>query len=367
MNNYPYLVYRAIPGFYINNKIKIVSPGDHPAIDAHTLVWKGSIYDANGEVLPEARRELREIGFRQQEKSRLRVCMVYGPMDCDYFERGGYIQPSDSIPQMSMKLADGMHVVDIGVESDDSGQSGSIENVSFQKIDPNGEKDENPSDSAPADRLSDLRFIIEKRDCGPLIKADGKEWYFYVRKGVLDQDHPTIESAEWLEENPADFVRLIESLDDSPEFVEVLKLPPRCAIAGLFDKYDIELRRLKNRVVLLEKYGSGMVDSFVDRIALSGSPRSGYTIESSIETAWDDDNPLRLNSLCEGIVSRTEGLRTASEITKAIRETVICEYDRWEPAELDWDKVLEAIRSDKPKLAAEIGKILEEDRNGYVN
>lgn len=114
MKNYPYLVYRYKHGFYGTKNINFIKNADVPSdLEGAVIDWSGQIHDMDANITPECREVLREFGIREIEASMFRFCIVYGPNDCEYFEKGGIIQPSTEPPTMQIQLPKGLYDMDI--------------------------------------------------------------------------------------------------------------------------------------------------------------------------------------------------------------------------------------------------------------
>ncbi len=106
---YPYLVTRAIPGFYLNTNINFVK--DPTSISNKssgiTVHWEKVVYDSDGKISDDCRTALQSIAAERSQKFKLRVCLVYSESDCDYLEPNGTISVSTQPPSATLRLADG--------------------------------------------------------------------------------------------------------------------------------------------------------------------------------------------------------------------------------------------------------------------
>jgi hypothetical protein len=114
MKNYPYLVYRYKHGFYGTKNINFIKNADASSdLEGVVIDWSGQVHDKSGNITPECRKFLREFGIREIECSMFRFCIVYGPSDCDYFEKDGIVQPSTEPPTMQIQLSEGSYDMEV--------------------------------------------------------------------------------------------------------------------------------------------------------------------------------------------------------------------------------------------------------------
>lgn len=132
MKHYPCMIYRYQTGVYGNATINFVDDELlQPEGKGVTIHWKGQVYDEAGEITPKCRELLRAFGIKQKKESRFRLCIVYGPDDCDYFEPEGVVNHSKQPPYSTLTLTDGEY------ESEWDLASGSLD-LKLTKIDDSG-------------------------------------------------------------------------------------------------------------------------------------------------------------------------------------------------------------------------------------
>ncbi len=107
MTNYPFLVYLLEPGKFLTKTIRFV-PISEKSSDRSgiTVRCRISPYDDLGELLPEVRSLIRNVGHEEFIKTGLLVCAVYGPDDCDYIAPNGTPYPSNDPPRLGRNLFD---------------------------------------------------------------------------------------------------------------------------------------------------------------------------------------------------------------------------------------------------------------------
>lgn len=120
-----------------------------------------------------------------------------------------------------------------------------------------------------------------------------------------------------------------------------------------------DVARLEKRIVLLSVEGSGMIDSWVDIMSMTGTRKSGFVVETTM--AGDPyDSPC--NAFGEALGERCECPGDAEQLFEAI-QTVTHSDIRWDEIDWSWDEVLSNLRERDPKLSADLSEVLK-NRSG---
>lgn len=104
MTNYPYFTYQLMPGYYLTKTITFIPFDAEPVKRGISVCWRGDVFDAEGLILPAARKALQEIGWAEQRSTHMSVCVIYGPKDCDYIGPDGVPHWSNDPPRLTVNL-----------------------------------------------------------------------------------------------------------------------------------------------------------------------------------------------------------------------------------------------------------------------
>ncbi len=359
MNQYPYLVYRPIAAFYVNRPVTIVGSQQLSESGNGIVVrWDGKPYDEDHKITPECREVLRAVGRQQQQSSGMRVCMVYAPDDCDYFEPDGSIEQSQVPPSSWIETSEGDYFPEIIVDTVDEKEVGDTHGGDTEADDTEaGDIDEGNIDLGPTPAVAP----IGEKDASETVKLlnnkgtllaefDDMFWTFYHGdRSTYPVFHDTIV------ESPYYLIRELESIGADNELLSELSKKSK-ELKGVISSFRVDKRRLDKRIILFENEGTGAMDHFVDMISLIRDGKNGFYVETTIA---GDPYDFPCNAFGEILVGRCDNVSNAEQLFDAINEVTV--DDRWESIELSWDEIVENLRPHFPRLARGLARIVKQE------
>ena len=173
---------------------------------------------------------------------------------------------------------------------------------------------------------------LKDEDGNLIVEFDGKEWKIF---SDYNYDNPKIMYHDTVKETPFYLYQLLENVENSKQIIN--KLSQKSAeLKELFDNFFSEMKRLENRIVLVEKKGHGIIDEYVDRISLSGNPNVGFIVEETIEDDLSYDE-FKRNAFGEIVCVIAENIFGANDLYEAIHE--ITSEERWNNISWTWEEI----------------------------
>lgn len=191
------------------------------------------------------------------------------------------------------------------------------------------------------------------------VEFNGSEWRIF---NLNDTDGPQVFYHDDVLECPFYLFNSIGDLDDS-EFILSELSRKSTSLEKLIKEFQAELSRLTNRLILIERYGSGASDEFVDQIFVTDGKSAGLLLEATI--AGDNYGEFAVNAYGEiKVASVSRGIRSGEQFYEAIVTVTNDQYGRWAEIEWSWDELITNSKSQYPSLSDELAIVIRKNERG---
>ena len=116
----------------------------------------------------------------------------------------------------------------------------------------------------------------------------------------------------------------------------------------------------QKRIILLRKYGTGVLDDFYDVLFVSGRLDGGLVVETSLEGDVSDCGE-DVNCYGEMIVEKSEKVFNAEQLFTAIGSVTDDQYCRWENIDWSWDEVVVNLKPHYPSLSNDLAQVINKN------